>query len=69
MNGLGGFSGFDILAKVGADDAQFNSTLTSTEAKAKKTSNSIKLIKVITEKEYRAGLNVEHSNPYLANAH
>ena len=37
--------------------------------KAKKTSNSIKLIKTISEKEYRAGLNIEHSNPYLVNVH
>ena len=37
--------------------------------KAKKTSKSVKLIKSITEKEYRSGLDVQHANPYLVKVH
>jgi len=68
---VGAGKGFDVVRYFQGDNVQtvLASLKKLPRIKAKRTSKSVKLIKAISEKEYRAGLNIEHSNPYLARVH
>jgi len=68
---VGAGKGFDVVRYFQGENLPDVMTVVRKmpRVKAKRTSKAIKLIKSITEKEYRAGLNIQDTNPYLATVH
>ena len=68
---VGAGKGFDVVRYFQGENMPdiLTSLKNMPRVKAKRTSKSVKLIKAITENEYKAGLNIQHANPYLAKVH